>query len=451
MLEELQPTAKKETSHKGLVDLSKFVFPPRGPDYQKPALSKHKRVPRVIKEEIETTYEEAIAATYAILTRNERKCTCPRPPPGIKFFGNGASWIKRKEKGKDGMIVLEERTPPIAKVRHYEGCILCTPTPSPRSSEEDTGRELFAPSKQNPGPPPSSPPPFPNVEEPSSHRPGFCRRTTLLPVGFNQLKAMFGGLSDDTEPGPSNRSIEDMSDLASQLTDVGHGPYNSQSYHDEYINTLNNVPQPFGRNENHVISLDLQGGGLAVSELQYVPNLSLGGSTECLTGANAASSSRRRQYPGYDSSGKNPDNDEIIPTKRGSIFDRGNRVPDLESGIRRFPFVSRPVFPGNSGVVRLPDEEIPRPQVMGVDGVYEMIDLGMVDLNEPESATTQGEAGTQSRLERAKGVVVRVAVIISSPKILKSQVQIFWKWCRVQKWAIFLLGVLFCITIASMI
>lgn len=446
----------KEASRQSLAKLNNFVFPPRGPDYQKPAVSRYKITPKVVEEEVETTYEEAIAATYAILTRNERKCTCP-PQSGTKIFGNTPFWMKRKEKEKDGMIVLKERNPSITEVRHYEGCILCTPTPSPRSSEEDIGREFFAPSKQNPGPPPSSPPPFPNAEGRSEYQPGFGRRSTLLPVGFNRLDAMFEGFPNSTEPGPSNRSIENLTDSSSQSTEVAHSPYNSQSYHDGHRISLDNLSQPLGRTGAHASSPDLQNGGLAISESQHIPNLLPRGSTELLTGANAAGSSRgRKQYPGYDASRRSPDSDETIPTRRGSIFNRGALVPDLENGgVKCFPFSSRPIFPKNHGIMRLPDRDIPRPgagtspQAIGVDGVYETIDLEMVDLHEPESAIIPRNSGTQSRLERAKGLVAGVVVVLSSPEILKSQVRKFWTWCRVQKWAIFLLGVLFCITIAS--
>lgn len=448
-------TNKKEASRPSLIKLNNFVFPPRGPDYQKP-VSRYKITPKVVEEEVETTYEEAIAATYAILTRNERKCTCP-PQPGIKIFGNAPFWMKRKEKEKDGMIVLKERNPSITEVRHYEGCILCTPAPSPRSSEEDIGREFFAPSKQNPGPPPSSPPPFPNAEERSEYKPSFGRRSTLLPAGFNRLDTMSERFSNGAGPGPNNRSIDDLTDASSQLTEVDHSPYNPQSYHDGYRTSLDNLSQPLGRTEAHVSSPDLQDGGLTISGSQYIPNLPLRGSTELLTGANAASSSRgRRQYPGYDASRRSLDSDETFPTRRGSIFNRGTLAPDLENGgVKCFPFSSRPIFPKNHGIMRLPDRDIPRPgagmgpQAIGADGVYETIDLEMVDLNEPESAIIPGKPGTQSRLERAKEVVAGVVIILSSPEILKSQMRKFWKWCRVQKWAIFLLGVLFCITIAS--
>lgn len=448
-------TDKEEIIRESLVNLNNFVFPPRGPDYQKPAVSKYNRTPKVVEEEVETTYEEAIAATYAILTRNERKCTCP-PEPGIKVFGNTRFWMKRKEKEKDGMIVLKERNPSITKVRHYEGCILCTPTPSPRSSEEDIGREFFSPSKQNPGPPPSSPPPFPNLEERSEYRPDFARRTTLVPVGFSQLNTMFEGFPNGAEPSRSNRSIESPTEVSSQLTEVRHNPYNSQSYHDGYRIPLDDLSQPLGRAETHVSSPGLQDGGPTIEESQYIINLSLRGSTQLLTGANAAGSSRgRRQYPDYDASSRNLDSDGTIPTRRGSIFNRGTLASDLENGrVKCFPFSSRPIFPGNHGIMRLPDKDIPRPsagmspQAIGADGMYETIDLEMVDPNEPESAI-QGGAGAQTRFERAKGVVAGVVVILSSPEILKNQVHKFWKWCRVQKWAIFLLGVLFCITIAS--
>lgn len=439
----------QNNSHGSVVDLHKYAFPARGLDYKKPISKSDKAVsggaqrnkkeidrgsqddededvspphesgyegPAVsgifedeIEDEIETTYEEAIADTYAILTRNEVKCTCPpgfggsiRNPSAMgtaimkwgsrtKIFGKGGPfWMQRKQKRKEGS--LEETNAP--EVRHYEGCILCTPPPSPRTSEEDIGRVTFGLSKQNPGPPPSSPAPSPN-----SYQVGDGRRSTLLPAGVRQLNSIFEGLPEGSGPGPSNRSTllyRSSTINVSQSTEADHGPYNSQSYHDGYNTYFNNFTQSFGRNGS---SLDSQGDRHTEPDLRS-------GSTEFLTEANTAGNCRGRRQ----ASSRNPSDDRVISGRRprGSIFNRGTPVFDLESGIRTFPFANCPIFPISNNIIRLPDHEIPHldaevpHRAINTGITRAATDFEMVDLNEPGPAIVQGEGFSQSRLERLK-------------------------------------------------
>lgn len=433
-----KPQNKMEPSHGGLVDQGGFVFPHRGPGYKRPTVSK---VSAIVDDEIETTYEDAIAETLAILTRNEIKCTCPpeseEPTPKTtwkefsrKVFGNILMTRKQKQNAD---IILEEQNAP--KAKHYEGCILCTPLPSPRTSEEDIGTVAFGLSKQNPGPPPSSPPPFPNFRE-RSYQAADARRSTLLPAGVRHLEIMFD-LPDGTGPGSSNRSTFTN---VSQSIESSHGPYNSQSYHDGYNTSLNRLARPSGRNESTSSS---QNGGRTEPELQYSSNLPPSGSTELLTGANIAGHGRgRRQYPHYNIRiSRNPDSDQVISSRRGSIFNRRISVVDLESGIRRFSVINRPMFPVDNSIIRLPDHH--------ADIMPGAAEFEMVDLTEPGPPMARLEVSTQSRPRRVMQAMVKFLSTIFSGAIFK--VRSLWKWLLVQKWAVFFLSFMFCITVAIIV
>lgn len=457
---------KKETDRGSQDDENDTASPPHKPSYERPAVFRHVQAQGIfgeeIEEEIETTYEEAIADTYAILTRNEIKCTCPpgfggpiRNPSAMgtaimnwgsrtRIFGKGGPfWMQRKQKQKED-ISLEETNAP--EVKHYEGCILCTPPPSPRTSDEDTGRVTFGLSKQNPGPPPSSPAPSPNP-----YQAGDGRRSTLLPAGVRQLNSIFEDLPEGSGPGPSNRStLFNQSSItnASQLTEADHGPYNSQSYHDGYNTYFNNFTQSFGRNKS---SLDSQDDRHTEPESQYNPDFLQSGSTEFLTEANTAGNGRgRRQYPVYEASSGS---DRVILGRRprGSIFNRRTPVFDLESGIKTFPFANRPIFPVNNSIIRLPDNEIPHldaeipHRTINTGITRAATDFEMVDLNEPGPARVR-EGFSQSRLRRVKRVLTDFAATFST-----ANPRTCWEWLLFQKWAILLLSFVFCFTIAVVI
>lgn len=426
-----KPQNKKETSRGGL---GEFAFPPRGPGYKRPTVPK---VPSIADDEIEITYEDAIAETLAILTRNEIKCTCPPKPTPKTIMTNTATWggffgniMSRKQKQKADTSLEEQNAP---KAKHYEGCILCTPPPSPRASDEDITRVAFGLSRQNPGPPPSSPPPLPNLRE-RSYQAADARRSTLLPAGVLQLETMFT-LPDGTEPGPSNHSTLT---ITSQSIELDHGPYNSQSYHDGHNTSLNHLARPFGRNESTSSS---QGGGHTEPELQYNSNLPPSGSTELLTGANIAGNGRgRRLYPHYNAPiSRNPDGDQVTESRRGSIFNRRISVIDLESGIRRFSFINHPMLPVDN-IIRLPDH------ANGANIMPEAAEFEMVDLTEPGPPMARLEVSTQSRPRRVMQAMIDFLSTICSTTIFK--VQTLWKWFLVQKWAVFLLSFMFCITVA---
>lgn len=378
---------------------------PRGPSYKRPTVPKF---PSIADDEIEATYEDAIAETLAILTRNEIKCTCPPGPAPKAILTDTATWggffgniMSRKQKQKADTSLEEQNAP---KAKHYEGCILCTPPPSPRASEEDIARAAPGLSRQNPGPPPSSPLPLPNLRE-RSYQAADARRSTLLPAGVLQLETMFT-LPDGTGPGPSNHSTLT---ITSQSIEPDHGPYNSQSYHD-------------GHNSS---------------------NLPPSGSTELLTGANIAGNGRgRRLYPHYNTPiSRNPDSNQVIESRRGSIFNRRISVIDLESGIGRFNFINHPMLPVDNSIIRLPDHH-----ANGADIMPEAAEFEMVDLTEPGLPMARLEVSTQSRPRRVMQAMIDFLSTICSTTIFK--VQNLWKWFLAQKWAVFLLSFMFCVTVA---
>lgn len=460
---------KKEIDHGSQDYEDDYISPPHQSGYEGPTVPRHVQAQGIfmgeiedeIEDEIETTYEKAIADTYAILTRNEIKCTCPpgfegstRNPSTMgttimkwgsrtKIFGKGGPfWVQRKQKQKENINLEEINT---SEVKHYEGCILCTPPPSPRTSEEDIGRVTFGLSKQNPGPPPPLPAPSPN-----SYQAGDGRRSTLLPAGVRQLNSIFEELSEGGEPGPSNQST--LSNRPSITNVVNHGPYNSRSYHDGYNTHFNNFTQSFERNGS---SLDSQDDRHIEPESQYNSDFFRSGSTEFLTEANTTGNGRgRRQYPIHEASSRNLGGDRIISSRRprGSIFNRGTPVFDLESEIRIFPFANLPIFPINNSIIRLPDHEIsyldaeiPH-RAINTGTARGVADFEMVNLNEPGPAMVQEEGFSQSRLERVKWALTDFSATFSAATL-----HACWEWLLFQKWAILLLSFVICFTIAMII
>lgn len=465
-----------------------FVFPIRPPGYVRPVFK-----PMCRPEATPMTREEAVAAASAALNGPARHppqnrlpvCTCPEPQTQeepvlsavlqeraeaaskaggpAKIFGKGIAFLTDWKK-RPTMIKLEDRSAPVTtKSRHYEGCILCTPKPSPNSSMSDSqigGKELYAPSRQDPGPPPLTPPPTPGSEEIDSDFEDLqrcsSRKSAMIPSGFNQMNTMLAYPGYLGEPGSRIQSMDEFNIDMRQSSQEGDGPYNtSGSYHDaDYCS--NNLNWPLVANEGHVDTSGFQG-GFHGSDPEYQSNISPSGSIELLTGNKTTGYVRgRRNYPGWSnneaSSSKNPNNDGTATMELSPIFHKGAPGPEIENGVKRLPLSNSPIFPGNSGIMRLPDEEIPHPgerkdhQVIGADGVYEMVDLGAPnpdgsELAAVEEGEREGEEGEVEEEEEEDKVVAppsvwqllkekakKAVVVCSSITLIKIEMRRFWYW-----------------------
>lgn len=474
------PAQGSSSSEEGEYD-DIFVFPMRQPDHQ-PKVSEFTTTTEAL-DPVQTTYEEAISTTYAILNGNSRE----RSPDGVidgrfetesskvpkkpalngskskdvsgssskekssrmKLFGKGITLFNDWRK-KPKVVKLEKMNVSVVpEVRHYEGCILCTPQPSPHSSVTGNGIELYAPSRQNPGPPPHTPlpsPPSPKGKEIEKHSENLTQsypNTPLFPASFNNLRDIVQFSDGIGSPGPSNWWIEKLSTVPQQPLQEDHGPYNTstESFHDQYGDFSSGLGWPSGTDGKRIGSLD---SGAFRPDSEYCPNLSPSGSIELLTGTRTTEGCGKKTYPGRSiingaSNSKNPVNDEIIPNKKRSIFSRRTPTPDLESGINRLPSSNSPIFPGRQGTVRLPDQGIPHPgerrdhQAMGAEGVYEMVDLGAAEPTQTGSAAVEGQEDTRSVWEKLKKSAIKAAAVCSSVDLMKTEMRRFWDWVLAQK------------------
>jgi hypothetical protein len=278
----------------------------------------------------------------------------------FKILGKNGFFTSWKKATKT--VNLEERSLEeiIPRDRHYEGCILCPPQPSPRSSVTTTvgAQELYAPSGQNPGPPPLTPPPSPPGHKDIKGK-SSAPQESLAPTSYNVMKDLLGKHDKVGQPGPSNYY---------QGTSNRRFPFNNYpTYLDRSSNSSNdsgNLGGPSNRFDQAEGSVNTGSQSLNI---------------------------RMELSPGDNEHAVENDTDDKYDGDpyQESQEDAHNRAKGI---IKRHPLSGRPSFLGkrsSRGLIRLPDDlgEGSHPgtrrdhQYLGADGIYEMVDI------EPMSAS----------------------------------------------------------------
>lgn len=288
----------------------------------------------------------------------------PPPPPEkekesrIRLLGKSIL-TSRADKKQPKTINLEERNGTDApRNRHYEGCILCSPQPSPNSSVagswEERGKFMYAPSGQNPGPPPLTPPPSPGGQASGS---GISTSgVPIFPASFDPIKRL---LTQEVSkehcftPGP-RIPVKQEGFGSSAFYKRSNSCRLQPNYEDTHLS-----PSPNGSVENLTRASGIK--GFIRGKRSYLDKKD----QKINTRPESGEGSRVRRSPLFTT---------FPPTT--SAHDRG---------IKRLPSSNCPTFYGtpHAAHIRLPDDlnDGPHPgvrldhQFLGADGVYEMVDF----------------------------------------------------------------------------
>lgn len=273
----------------------------------------------------------------------------------FKILGKNGFFTSWKKATKT--VNLEERgIEEIPRDRHYEGCILCPPQPSPRSSVTSTvgAPELYAPSGQNPGPPPLTPPPSPTGNKDIKGKSPAPQQSLLAPTSYNVMKDLLGKHDKVGQPGPSNYY---------QGASNRRSPFNN---YPTYLNRSSNSSNDSGNLGGPSKRPDQAEGNVDTASRSLNIRLEL--------------SSGDNEYAVKNDTDGNYDRDPYQESQE----DTHNRAKGV---IKRRPLSGRPSFLGkrsSRGLIRLPDNsgEGPHPgsrrnhQYLGADGIYEMVEIG---------------------------------------------------------------------------